>query len=96
MSFRVRLQIAARLDIERLGDFLSEWSDSLAERAVATLYDAVNSLQTMPDRGRPLTGPLRELVVPFGKGAYIVRYVVSEHEVLITRIFHSLEDRPLA
>lgn len=96
MSFRVRIQIAARLDIERLGDFLSEWREDLADQVVSTLYHAVKSLEAMPDRGRPLTKNLRELVVPFGRSAYVIRYVVVGRDVLVTRIFHSLEDRPLA
>jgi plasmid stabilization system protein ParE len=33
------------------------------------------------------------LVVPFGSGAYIVRYRVDRDKVVIARIFHGREDR---
>jgi plasmid stabilization system protein ParE len=38
----------------------------------------------------------RKLIVPFGRTAYIILYLVEPDAVVITRIFHSLEDRPLA
>ena len=38
----------------------------------------------------------RELLVPFGRAAYVIQYRVYDRVVLIARIFHSLEDRPLA
>lgn len=50
----------------------------------------------MPDRARPGPGPYRELIVPFGSGAYIVQFPRDDWVVFVARIFHSLEDRPLA
>ncbi|MDO9474042.1 MAG: type II toxin-antitoxin system RelE/ParE family toxin [Caulobacter sp.] len=50
----------------------------------------------MPHRGRPVAGDVRELIIPFGAGGYIIRYRVRDQTVVIARIFHSLEDRPLA
>ncbi len=50
----------------------------------------------MPDRARPGPGAYRELLVPFGSAAYIVQFRRDERTVLVARIFHSLEDRPLA
>lgn len=38
----------------------------------------------------------RKLFVPFGRSAYVLMYQVRVEQVLITRIFHGLEDRPLA
>ncbi len=38
----------------------------------------------------------RELFVPFRRAAYVIQYRVYERVVLVARIFHSLEDRPLA
>ncbi len=49
-------------------------------------------LAEFPDRGR--RGPIanfRELVVAFGRSAYVLRYRVGEAEVLITRIRHARE-----
>jgi plasmid stabilization system protein ParE len=37
----------------------------------------------------------RELIVPFGRSAYVVRYIHLEriNEVIILRIWHGREDR---
>ena len=49
----------------------------------------------MPERGRPspFQPNLRELIVPFGSAAYVVEYRVDEAAVVVSRVFHSLEDR---
>ncbi len=36
---------------------------------------------------------LRELVVRFGRDAYIIQYRVDSESVVAARIFHSLEQR---
>jgi plasmid stabilization system protein ParE len=48
-----------------------------------------------PGRGRPGgEKALRELVVPFGSGAYVVRYAaLSGDEIVIIRIWHGREMR---
>lgn len=53
----------------------------------------MGSLSEYPLRGRPINPSLRELTVRFGRDGYIIRYEVSESEVMVTRIWHSLEDR---
>ena len=35
----------------------------------------------------------RELALPFSDGAYVVRYRIDGDNVVITRIWHSKEDR---
>ena len=50
------------------------------------------SLATFPRRGRGHEGP-RELVVPFGRGPYVVRYRVFDDVVVITRVSHGRERR---
>jgi plasmid stabilization system protein ParE len=64
---------AAAADIERLHAFLTDENETAAQRAVTVLIHAIQSLDTLPDRGRPsrVTGA-RELIVPFGQSAYIV------------------------
>lgn len=49
-----------------------------------------------PDRGRPAGfAGARELIVPFGRSAYIVRYAHLNRmgEVIILRVWHGREDR---
>ncbi|WP_255367445.1 hypothetical protein [Caulobacter sp. UNC279MFTsu5.1] len=36
---------------------------------------------------------LRELIVPFGSAGYVLQYDVQPRQVIVLRIFHSLEDR---
>jgi plasmid stabilization system protein ParE len=87
---------AAAADIERLHAFLIDENEAAAQRAVTVLIHAIQSLDTLPDRGRPsrVTGA-RELIVPFGQSAYIVRYAhnARREEVVILRIWHSREAR---
>jgi len=61
---------------------------------MGALESAIVSLARMPDRGRRGRGALRELVVPFGSGAYVIQYRVDPTAVIIARVFHGLERRP--
>jgi len=86
----------ARADLERLRNFLAPHGESLSARAVDTLFAAAYSLADHPERGRPATrGGYRELVVPFGGGAYVIRYRVDQRRntVVITRLWHGREQR---
>ena len=91
---------AAAADLAPLRAFLADKSPAAAERAVAVLVAAIQSLDLFPERGRPcgpanLPANLRELIVPFGKSGYVVRYAYSPaaNEVVIIRIWHSREER---
>jgi plasmid stabilization system protein ParE len=87
---------AAQADLERLQTFLAEKNPDAAQRVVAVLTRAIQSLDTLPDRGRPSAAiGARELVVPFGRAAYVVRYahLPGTEEVVILRIWHGREAR---
>ncbi len=86
----------AAADIERLHEFLADKNPDAAQRAVAVLARGIQSLDTFPDRGRPAGTPgTRELIVPFGRSAYVIRYahLVQQEEVVIVRIWHGREQR---
>ena len=90
------LSSTAAADLERLRTFLHEKNPAAAERAVSILTDALDSLMTMPARGRPSGIPgVRELIVPFGQGAYVVRYaqLADDNVTVVLRIWHGREDR---
>lgn len=54
----------------------------------------MESLDRFPERGAPtLQESVRQLFVPFGRGGYVVQYAIVAAEVIILRIFHSLEER---
>jgi plasmid stabilization system protein ParE len=80
----------------RLRRFLEPHGASVSQRAVDALFTAAHSLADQPDRGRPAARPgYRELIVPFGAGAYILRYRVEHRHnaVVIIRIWHGREQR---
>ncbi len=83
-------------DIERLHSFLKGKSPEAASRAAQTILKAAILLQSTPHIGRPMpdeTGR-RELFVPFGAGAYVLRYIQEDkNTVVVIRVWHSREDR---
>jgi plasmid stabilization system protein ParE len=94
----VRLVVsrAVALDLERLHHFLAQSDAQLARRAIAAIDTAVQSLATFPERGRSSGIPgIRELIVPFGRSAYLLRYAYSARrdEIVILRIWHGREER---
>jgi plasmid stabilization system protein ParE len=94
----VRLIVSpdAVADLIRLRAFLADKNPDAAQRAVARLVRAIESLDTFPGRGRP-TGVegVRELIVPFGSSAYVLRYAHSADadEVVVLHIWHGREQR---
>jgi plasmid stabilization system protein ParE len=93
VTYEVRLSPMALRDFARLADFLSLQSPAAANRAREAISAAIVSLQEHPGRGLSAGGTLRELVIPFGRGGYAVRYRIGETIVLVTRIFHTRERR---
>ena len=95
MKRPVRLLPGAERDLSRLVAFLSEKSPQAADHAASVLASAIRSLDRFSERGRrgPAEG-LRELIVPFGRDAYIVQYRVEPALVIVARIFHGRERRP--
>ena len=86
----------AAADLTRLRDFLMDRNPSAAQRAVAAIANAVRSLDLFPQRGRQSgAADMRELVVLFGRSAYIVRYAIltEADEIVILRVWHGREQR---
>lgn len=87
---------AALTDVERLHAFLGEKSLDAARRAAQMILEGANRLQEWPESGRPLpddTGR-RDLFVPFGAGAYVLRYKLENSAtIVIIRVWHSREER---
>ena len=75
-------------------DFLAPKSRRAEAKARAVLWTAVRSLDRFPERGAPTSVEhVRSLFIPFGRGGYIIKYLVEDDVVAILRIFHSLEER---
>jgi plasmid stabilization system protein ParE len=87
---------AAVADLVRLRSFLTDKNELAAQKAVAVLDEAMKSLLDLPDRGRPVgESGARDLIVPFGRSAYLVRYVhrAKDDEVVVLRLWHGREPR---
>lgn len=83
-------------DIERLYTFLRNKNVKAARRAVKAILEGANLLNSSPGIGRAMpddTGR-RELFIPFGAGAYVLRYMQKNPElIIIIRVWHSREYR---
>ncbi len=82
-------------DVERLHGFLVEREALAAERAMRAISSGASRLEELPQVGRPMddeTGR-RELVIPFGAGAYVLRYRIHDDTVVIIRVWHNREAR---
>jgi plasmid stabilization system protein ParE len=83
-------------DLARLHRFLANSNRAAADNAIARLTAAIDSLHVFPERGRPLVpSNLRELIVPFGRAGYVLRYAYSaaKDELVIVRVWHGRELR---
>lgn len=85
---------AASADLARLHAFLAEKNPAAARRVTTVLIAAIQSIEAFPKRGRPTDTPnVRELVVPFGRSGYALRYAYSPErdEAVVLRIAHGRE-----
>ena len=94
----MKLKVAptALADLQRLRGFLEDKNLTAARRAIAEIGRAIDTLLVFPDRGNPSgVQGLRDLMVPFGRSVYVVRFAHDPElaEVVITRIWHGREAR---
>ncbi len=84
----------ARADIHHLFDFLIEVNPAAAGRAVRAISSGADRLRFHPKLGHLMEdGQRRELFLPFGGGAYILRYRLEGDTVVIIRVWHGREHR---
>ncbi|WP_076791457.1 type II toxin-antitoxin system RelE/ParE family toxin [Chlorobium sp. KB01] len=86
----------ALADIERLHAFLYEKNPGAAARAAQAILDGAGLLKSIPDIGHPKNDDTgrRELVVSFGAGAFVLRYMRERNDTaVIIRVWHSKENR---
>ena len=93
---QVRLSADARLDLQRLYNFLSEKDVNAADRAVATIIESFGLLESIPLSGKAIdeSRGMRKHVISFGATGYIALYRYTEHDdcAVIARIYHQKED----
>lgn len=94
MSRRVVYLRSAEADLERIGAFLSKETLGRAERAIDRLERGLDVLSEFPEMGVAVRGDLRQMVIRDRWNAFVVRYRFTDEAILVTRIWHGLEDRP--
>ena len=85
----------ALADLERVCEFLVEKDPAAAARALGGIEGAADRLEELPEIGQPMgdgTGR-RQRFVPFGAGAYVLRYRVHYDDIVVIRVWHSREER---
>jgi plasmid stabilization system protein ParE len=87
----------AQADLQRIYEFLAVKNPAAAVRAVQTIYEAANSLNTNPQRCPCLrSNPARrKLRVPFGKRGYSIHFQIESNSVYILQIYPGSEKQPL-
>ena len=88
---------AAIADLNRHYDFIKLNDSDAATRAVQAIASSAESLQENPRRGAIVdeVAGLRKLIVSFGKYGYIIHYAILENDVIILRVYHGRENRPI-
>jgi addiction module RelE/StbE family toxin len=90
---QVRWTTPAAQDLEDIALYIQRDSDAAAQAVAKAPFDAANSLELLPSRGRVGRIPgTRELVVP--GLPYIVLYEVADTAVQILHIYHGARNWP--
>jgi plasmid stabilization system protein ParE len=100
VTFAVRYSTSARDDIRRLYEYLLERCTTaedigIAEKALAAIEDAANSLSRAPFIYRKAGASpfLRELLILFGNSGYVALFEIDNATtVTILAVRHQLED----
>ncbi|MEI9991821.1 MAG: type II toxin-antitoxin system RelE/ParE family toxin [Rhizomicrobium sp.] len=78
-------------DLRGIRDYIGQFNPSAAMRFAARLFETAESLAEFSERGRPIGGGRRELVIVW---PYVIRYRVEPERVVILRIRHGAQ-KPL-
>lgn len=84
-------------DIDRLYDFLIEKDPIAAQKAMLAIDEGLLLLEENPLLGLEVESATRyrQLFVPFGRSAYVLRYRVDteRNALVVVRVWHGREDR---
>lgn len=71
-----------------------KWLPDAAGRAAASILAGADELRAHLLVGKPLSDGRREWFIPFGVGAYVLRYRIENNgDPVVIRVWHSREDR---
>lgn len=91
---RVQWSAPSLSDLRDISSYLEAAADlRTANRITRAIYESVQSLKKLPNRGRPgRMTDTRELVVP--RLPYIIVYRLLQNRVAIVRILHGAQQWP--
>ena len=97
MTYKVRLTVEAREDLDRLYDFLLKRDLGAAERALAAIEQALTLLAYTPFSCRKAllqkSPRWRELLIPFGHSGYVALFEIDDDRtVTVTAVRHQREE----
>ena len=90
---QIIISAKATRDLQKIREYLLQFNAEAAQKAATTIIEATSQLLTHPMLGKPLEDipEYRELIRPFGAGAYTIRYRVDFDKIIIVGIKHSKE-----
>jgi addiction module RelE/StbE family toxin len=80
---------SALADLDRIGAYIEAFSPQAAQRMAQRLFAVASSLEQHPDRGRPILGERRELVIVT---PYLLRYRIMGDLVFVLEIRHGARE----
>jgi plasmid stabilization system protein ParE len=89
----IRWSPEARDDIDRLADFVAGYDPIRADEIERQLSEAPRRLLQFPRRGPRLSEFDPREVREFRIGGYLLRYELSNTDIVVLRFFHAREDR---
>ena len=89
----IRWSSEARDDLDRLADFAAAYDPDLASEIEQQLSQAPKRLHEFPRRGVRLSEFDPREVRELRAGAYLLRYELTESDLIGLRFFHAREDR---
>lgn len=83
----------ATRDLKKIREYLLQFNAETAQKAAATILEAANLILNHPQIGKPVEDmpEYRDIIRPFGSGAYTVRYRLDFDKIIIVSIKHSKE-----
>lgn len=92
---RIKYSESARNDLARLHQFIAQYDENIAERALAAIIEGIDYIAAHPLSGSPLAERqnLRRSVIDFGATGYLVFHKRYERQDVnfIARIIHQKE-----
>jgi plasmid stabilization system protein ParE len=80
-------------DLQRINEFYMHINPKIVRQAFSSLKNSFELLIEFPQMGRVHSlKNTRELLVPFGKGNFVIRYEFTKKQINILHIWHSLKD----